>query len=88
MNKQAQKRERKNTLFNLSRYLRVYRNDDDYMRGVMLSGYTSTKDGKRYCNIWIDKDYALKKANDGTFRLTLKIVELTEADKRDEDDDM
>lgn len=87
MKEQAQKKG--STLFNLSRYLRVYRNDDDSIRGVMLSGYTSTEDGKRYCNIWIDKDYALKKASDGTFRLTLKIVELNEVDRSEKyDDDM
>lgn len=66
-------------LFNLSRYVREYYNADGEEvtpRGIMISGYTYDEEGnKQFCNIWVDKDYSIKKRPDGAYTLMLKMVE-------------
>ena len=76
-------KEKESTVFNLSRYLRVYVKDedepaeDDNIRGVMISGYRTDSEGKKqYCNIWIDKNYFIKNRSDGCYTLSLRMVEM------------
>ena len=71
---------KESTLYNLSRYIRVYLGEDGdtdgETRGIMISGYRTDSEGSRqYCNIWIDKDFAIKDRPDGTYTLMLKMVE-------------
>lgn len=71
---------KKSTIYNLSRYIRVYLGEDGDVdgktRGIMISGYRTDSEGDRqYCNIWIDKDFVIKDRPDGTYTLMLKMVE-------------
>lgn len=71
---------KESTLYNLSRYIRVYPGEDgdteEEIRGIMISGYRTDSEGNRqYCNIWIDKDFTIKDRHDGTYILMLKMVE-------------
>lgn len=70
---------KESTLYNLSRYIRVYLeedSDEEDIRGIMISGYRFDENGeKMYCNIWIDKDFVIKDRPDGTYTLMLKMVE-------------
>ena len=73
-------KKRESTLYNLSRYIRVYLGEDGdtdgETRGIMISGYRKASAGNRqYCNIWIDKDFVIKDRPDGTYTLMLKMVE-------------
>lgn len=70
---------KESTIYNLSRYIRVYLGEDgdeEDIRGIMISGYRLDENGeKMYCNIWIDKDFAIKDRHDGTYTLMLRMVE-------------
>lgn len=81
--KKNEQKKTESTVFNLSRYLRVYvKNEDepaedDNIRGVMISGYRKDSAGnKQYCNIWIDRDYFIKNRSDGCYSLSVRMVEL------------
>lgn len=71
---------KESALYNLSRYIRVYLGEDGdtegETRGIIISGYRTDSEGNRqYCNIWIDKDFAIKNRHDGAYTLMLKMVE-------------
>lgn len=81
--KKNERKKTESTVFNLSRYLRVYVKDEDEpaesdnIRGIMISGYRKDREGKKqYCNIWIDKDYFIKNRSDGCYSLSLRMVEI------------
>ena len=70
-----------NTLYGLSRYIRVYQGGDGdtggELRGIMITGYRKDSEGnKQYCNIWINKDYSIKNRSDGCYTLSLRMVEM------------
>lgn len=74
---------KKGTIFSLSRYLSVYVKDEDEpaegenIRGIMMSGYKKDSEGvKHFCNIWIDKNYLIKKRADGNYTLSLSMVDI------------
>ena len=83
---------RKN-LYSLSRYIRVYNDEEGQPYGVQISGYRYNGDGedakREYVNLWISDDFQVRKGKDGNFVLLVKIldVDVREREKKEEDDD-
>ena len=69
-----------NKLYNLSRYLRAYEDEEDHVYGVQLSGYRYNGDGKdaerEYVNLWIGDDFQIRKGKDGNYILSVKILDV------------
>lgn len=79
----------KSNICNLSKYARLYKDENGEKKGLMLSAFTGSKDGYEYTNIWLKKDeFGLKKNSDGTVTLSVKLLELeVKESKKEQDDD-
>lgn len=88
-NNQEGRKKAENKLYNLSMYPRAYMKNGDEDAGLMLSGYRADKSGeKEYVNIWVRPgDYSVREAKDGSYRVTLKAVDVEIVHKGGDDDE-
>lgn len=76
--KPAESKNAKNKLYNLSLYPRAYMKNGDEDAGLKLSGYRTGNNGnKEYADIWVRPgDYSVREAKDGSYRVTLRAVDV------------
>lgn len=77
-----------NKLYNLSMYPRAYMKNGDEDAGLILSGYRTGDKGKEYVNVWVRPgDYSVRGAKDGSYRVTLRAVDVEIVRKGDAEED-
>lgn len=78
----------KNKLYNFSAYATEYKNRDESLKGVIVSGYTSGANGQlEYVNLWIPAMFVrVGKCKDGAPMLSIKMAAIAPPKQRQYDD--